>query len=60
MGLKRQMARLEFEELTSAYEYARERYIACPHWDRGKDALKEELERTKAALTSFRNRLYGE
>jgi hypothetical protein len=55
MGLKRQMTRLRLEELTSAYEYARERYIMCPHWDEMKDSLKADMDRAQMALANCRN-----
>ena len=56
MGLRKQMAMLRLEELKSAYEYAREKYIQCPHWDEMKEFLRKDMDRAQMALANCRNK----
>lgn len=55
MGLKKQLKNIKMEELTSAYEYAREKYIQCPHWDEMKEFLRKDMDREHMAMVNCWN-----
>lgn len=46
---------LRLEELTSAYEYSREKYIQCPQWDEMKEFLRKDMDRAQMTLANYRN-----
>lgn len=58
MSATKMLRRIRLEELTSAYEYAREKYIQCPHWDEMKDYLRKDMDRAQMALANYRDESY--
>lgn len=55
MGMKNRLKNIRMAELTSAYEYAREKYIQCPHWDEMKDFLRKDMDKAHMAMVNCWN-----